>query len=133
MSTTSKMSTTPKMAPIDDHLRRTFTAERLQQRRAQRVGEALLADADADLIADAERLAGEDATAVAIEVESLQRALRRLVDDADDLYMRRRVGATRIRLHAFVSRRRLGIPITMADLWRGPSSGEAQIARERAA
>lgn len=128
-----EMSTKLKMAYIDDHLRQSFTAERLQERRRRRAGEALLADIDAELIADAERLAGEDAAAVAIEVESLERALRRLREDDDDVYMRRRVGATRIRLHAFVARRRQGIAVTMADLWRGPATGERQLAAWRAA
>lgn len=103
---------------IDDFLRMPFTVTRLVARQARRSDEGLLDVADEALACEAELFAGDDAPAVALEIDSLERALRRLAEDSEDPYMRRRVRAARIRLRAYVMRRRGGLPVAMADLWR---------------
>lgn len=106
----------------------------LIRRETRRLQEGLLRDHDADLIADAEMLAGDDAAAVAWEVDGLQRALRRRRAGARDEQVNRRITAARLRLRAFVDRRRRGhrastpamaaqkrdsLPVSMLALWRG--------------
>jgi hypothetical protein len=101
-----------------------FGVAQLIRRQAHRLDEGLLDDFDDGLIADAELLAGLDAPAVALEADVLQRSLRRIADGHPETErLRLRVIACRARLRAFVSRRRLGEAVSMADIWR--SEGRA--------